>query len=92
MLTSTLREGQPGRQLVDEEELAVLPPVVRLSHASTSSCRLEKAARVRDHSDALCQLEPSDAHASMVTSSFHLDPRHFASVWDGRPPGGLYVV
>ena len=28
MLTSTLREGQPGRQLVDEEELAVLPPVV----------------------------------------------------------------
>ena len=62
----------------------------RLSHASTSSCRLEEVARVRDHSDALCQLEPSDAHASMVTSSFHLDPRHFASVWDGRPPGGLY--
>ena len=44
---------------------------------------------MRDHSDALCQLEPSDAHASMVTSSFHLDPRHFASVWDGRL--GLYA-
>jgi hypothetical protein len=46
---------------------------------------------VRDHSDALGQLEPSDARASMVTSSFHLDPRHFASVWDGRPPGGLHM-
>ena len=44
---------------------------------------------MRDHSDALCQLEPSDAHDAMSRGSFPLDPRHFASVWDDRPPGGL---
>ena len=37
---------------------------------------------MRDHSDALCQLEPSDAHDAMSRGSFPLDPRHFASVWD----------
>ena len=45
---------------------------------------------MRDHSDALCQLEPSDAHEAMSRGLFHLDLRRFASVWDDRPPGGLY--
>ena len=43
---------------------------------------------MRDHSDALCQLEPSDAHEAMSRGLFHLDLRRFASVWDDRPQGG----
>ena len=38
------------------------------------AAKLEEVARARDCSDALGQLEPSDARASMATSSFHLDP------------------
>ena len=34
-------------------------------------------------------LEPHDAHDAMSRGSFRLDPRHFASVWDDRLPGGL---
>ena len=45
---------------------------------------------MRDPSDALGQVEPSDAHDAMSRGSFRLDLRHFASVWDDRPPGGLY--
>jgi hypothetical protein len=71
------------------EALEPLSGCSRWSPLGRDIGKLREKTRVSNLSDALGQLEPRDAHDAMSRGSFHVDPRHFTSVWDGRPPGGL---